>query len=163
MALREKLEDDIKSSMRSHDQARLDALRFFKNAVLAVEKEQKKTLDDASVIEVATKQASDRRDSIKAFTDGGRVEAAAKEAAELVVLEEFLPPQMSTEELNKILAFVEQLSEVDTKKARPMTSAVETKLHWREDKISDGAKAKDILKNAPETESGFFAVPKVLE
>ena len=68
-----------------------------------------------------------------------------------------------TEELNNILAFVEQLSEVDTENARPMTSAVETKLHWRKDKISDGAKTKDILKNAPETESGFFAVPKVLE
>jgi len=99
MALREKLEDDIKTSMRSHDQARLDALRFFKNAVLAVEKEQKKELDDAGVIEVATKQASDRRDSIKAFEEGGREAAAAKEAAELVVLEEFLPPQMSAEEL----------------------------------------------------------------
>ncbi|MQG71342.1 MAG: GatB/YqeY domain-containing protein, partial [SAR202 cluster bacterium] len=89
MALREKLEEDIKASMRSHDQARLDALRFFKNAVLAVEKEQKKELDDAGVIEVATKQASDRRDSIKAFEEGGREAAAAKEAAELGVLEEF--------------------------------------------------------------------------
>ena len=89
--------------MRSHDQARLDALRFFKNAVLAVEKEQKKELDDAGVIEVATKQASDRRDSIKAFEEGGRVVAAAKEAAELVVLEEFLPPQMSAEELMELI------------------------------------------------------------
>ena len=51
------------------------------------------------MIEVATKQASDRRDSIKAFEEGGREAAAAKEAAELVVLEEFLPPQMSAEEL----------------------------------------------------------------
>ena len=67
MALREKLEEDIKTSMRRRDQARLDALRFYKNAVLAVEKEQKKELDDAGMIEVATKQASDRRDSIKAF------------------------------------------------------------------------------------------------
>ena len=103
MALREKLEEDIKTSMRNHDQARLDALRFFKNAVLAVEKEQKKELDDAGVIEVATKQASDRRDSIKAFEEGGRDAMAAKEAAELVVLEEFLPPQMSTEELTEII------------------------------------------------------------
>ena len=103
MALREKLEEDIKTSMRSHDQARLDALRFFKNAVLAVEKEQKRELDDAGVIEVATKQASDRRDSIKAFEEGGREAAAAKEAAELVVLEEFLPPQMSAEELMELI------------------------------------------------------------
>lgn len=103
MALREKLEEDIKTSMRNHDQARLDALRFFKNAVLAVEKEQKKELDDAGVIDVATKQASDRRDSIKAFEEGGRDEMAAKEAAELKVLEEFLPPQMSSDELSAII------------------------------------------------------------
>ena len=103
MALREKLEEDIKSSMRSHDQARLDALRFYKNAVLAVEKEQKKELDNAGMIEVATKQASDRRDSIKAFEEGGRDVMAAKEAAELVVLEEFLPPQMPTEEISQLI------------------------------------------------------------
>ena len=103
MTLREKLEEDIKTSMRNKDQARLDALRFFKNAVLAVEKEQKQGLDDAGVIDVATKQASDRRDSIKAFEEGGRDVMAAKEAAELVVLEEFLPPQMSTDQLTEII------------------------------------------------------------
>ena len=103
MALREKLEEDIKSSMRGHDQARLDALRFLKFAVQAVEKEQKKELDDAGMIEVATKQASDRRDSIKAFEEGGRDTMAAKEAAELVVLQEFLPPQMPAEEIMKLI------------------------------------------------------------
>ena len=103
MALREKMEEDIKSSMRSHDQARLDALRFLKFAVQAVEKEQKKELDDAGMIEVATKQASDRRDSIKAFEEGGRDTMAAKEAAELVVLQEFLPPQMPAEEIMKLI------------------------------------------------------------
>ena len=103
MVLREKLEDDIKTAMRSHDQARLDALRFLKFAVQAVEKEQKKELDDAGIIDVATKQASDRRDSIKAFEEGGRDVMAAKEAAELVVLEEFLPPQMSADEISRII------------------------------------------------------------
>ena len=103
MPLREKLEEDIKSSMRSRDQARLDALRFLKFAVQAVEKEQKKELDDAGMIEVATKQASDRRDSVKAFEEGGRDVMAAKEAAELVVLEEFLPPQMPPEEISHLI------------------------------------------------------------
>ena len=93
MGLREKLEDDIKSAMRNHDQARLDALRFLKFAVQAVEKDRKSELDDDGMINVATKQASDRRDSIKAFEEGGRDAMAAKEAAELLVLEEFLPPQ----------------------------------------------------------------------
>ena len=103
MALREKLEDDIKASMRNHDQARLDALRFLKFAVQAVEKEQKKELDDAGMIEAATKQASDRRDSIRAFEEGGRDAMAAKEAAELKILEEFLPPQMSAEDLAQLI------------------------------------------------------------
>ena len=103
MSLREKLEDDIKSSMRGHDQARLDALRFLKFAVQAVEKEQKKELDDAGMIVVATKQASDRRDSIRAFEEGGRDVMAAKEGAELLVLEEFLPPQMLSGEIMQLI------------------------------------------------------------
>ena len=103
MALREKLEEDIKESMRSPNQARLDGLRFLKNAVQAVEKERKTTLDDQAMIEVVTKQASDRRDSIKAFEEGGRTEMAAKEAAELKVLEEYLPPQMSADEITQLI------------------------------------------------------------
>ena len=114
MSLREKLEDDIKSAMRNHDQARLDALRFLKFAVQAVEKDQKSELDDDGMINVATKQASDRRDSIKAFEEGGRDAMAAKEAAELVVLEEFLPPQMSADEIMTIIQSVAAEVEVSS-------------------------------------------------
>jgi len=114
MGLREKLEDDIKSAMRNHDQARLDALRFLKFAVQAVEKDRKSELDDDGMINVATKQASDRRDSIKAFEEGGRDAMAAKEAAELVVLEEFLPPQMSADEIMTIIQSVAAEVEVSS-------------------------------------------------
>ena len=114
MGLREKLENDIKSAMRSHDQARLDALRFLKFAVQAVEKDQKSELDDAGMINVATKQASDRRDSIKAFEEGGRDAMAAKEAAELLVLEEFLPPQMSAEDIMAIIQAIAAEVEVSS-------------------------------------------------
>lgn len=68
-----------------------------------------------------------------------------------------------TDELNNILGWVEQLAEVDVEGVAPMTSAVETKLYRREDIVTDGAKADDILANAPHAEYGFFAVPKVLE
>ena len=114
MALREKLEDDIKSAMRNHDQARLDALRFLKFAVQAVEKDRKSELDDDGMINVATKQASDRRDSIKAFEEGGRDAMAAKEAAELLVLEEFLPPQMSAEDIMAIIQSIAAEVEVSS-------------------------------------------------
>ena len=68
-----------------------------------------------------------------------------------------------TEELNSILKWVEQLDEVDTENVAPMTSAVDTKLHWRQDKVNDGEKADDVTANAPQSEYGFFAVPKVIE
>ena len=67
------------------------------------------------------------------------------------------------DELNKILAWVEQLDEVDTDNVAPMTSVVESKLPWRKDEVSDGEKPDAILKNAPTTEYGHFAVPTVIE
>lgn len=68
-----------------------------------------------------------------------------------------------TKELNGILEWVGQLDEVKTEGVAPMTSAVEAKLHWREDKVTEGGNAEAILKNAPESEHGFFTVPKVIE
>lgn len=66
-------------------------------------------------------------------------------------------------ELSAILDWVEALSEVDTEGVPPMTSAVETRLHLRADAVSDGGKAEDVLKNAPDAHYGFYAVPKVIE
>lgn len=66
-------------------------------------------------------------------------------------------------ELNNILGWVEQLSEVNTDDIEPMSSVVDAKLRWREDTVNDGAKADSVLKNAPNAEYGFFAVPKVIE
>lgn len=67
------------------------------------------------------------------------------------------------EELNVILAFIEQLSEVDTSSVEPMTSVVQTKMRLRKDVVSDGNKADDIMANAPLSDDGFFMVPKVVE
>ena len=99
MTLRDRLEEDIRNSMRQRDQARLDALRFLKFAVQAVEKERRETLDDQAMFEVVSKQVSDRRDSVKAFRDGGRTQLADKEAADLAVLGEYLPPQLGQDEI----------------------------------------------------------------
>lgn len=66
-------------------------------------------------------------------------------------------------ELNGILAWIEQLGEVDVKGVEPMASAVDAKLPMREDVVTDGNRRDDILKNAPKAEEGFFVVPKVVE
>ena len=67
------------------------------------------------------------------------------------------------DELNAILAFVEQLSEVDVSGVEPMTSVTPMALKMRPDKVSDGGIADQIIANAPATEDGFFLVPKVVE
>jgi len=66
-------------------------------------------------------------------------------------------------ELNALLTWVEQLEEVDVEGVPPMTSVVEQRLKMREDVVTDGGYAGDIIKNAPLTENHFFVVPKVVE
>ena len=67
------------------------------------------------------------------------------------------------EELNAILAFVEQLSEVSVDGVEPMTSVMPMQMKKRADVVTDGGIADEILKNAPAVEDHFFAVPKVVE
>ena len=66
-------------------------------------------------------------------------------------------------ELNAILGFVEQLSEVDVSGVEPMTSVTPMEMKKRDDVVSDGSKAEDVVANAPETSDNYFLVPKVVE
>jgi aspartyl-tRNA(Asn)/glutamyl-tRNA(Gln) amidotransferase subunit C len=66
-------------------------------------------------------------------------------------------------ELNAMLAFVEQLSEVDVEGVEPMTSVTPMEMKKRPDVVNDGEIADDIVRNAPATEDHFFLVPKVVE
>ncbi|RMD62973.1 MAG: Asp-tRNA(Asn)/Glu-tRNA(Gln) amidotransferase subunit GatC [Alphaproteobacteria bacterium] len=68
-----------------------------------------------------------------------------------------------TADLNNILSWIEQLSELDTEGVAPMTSVVEMRLPQRPDAVTDGNCRDKILRNAPETMHGFFVVPKVVE
>ncbi|MBB3935358.1 Asp-tRNA(Asn)/Glu-tRNA(Gln) amidotransferase subunit GatC [Aureimonas phyllosphaerae] len=66
-------------------------------------------------------------------------------------------------ELNAILGFVEQLGEVDVSGVEPMTSVTPMEMKKRDDAVTDGHKAEDIVANAPATQEHFFMVPKVVE
>ena len=66
-------------------------------------------------------------------------------------------------ELNAILGFVEQLNEVDVTGVEPMTSVVPMTMKMREDRVTDGGGAADIVANAPATDGRYFLVPKVVE
>lgn len=81
--------------------------------------------------------------------------------ARIKVSEDELGPLVG--ELNNILDWIEQLSEVDTDGVVPMSSVVDITLPIREDKITDGGYRDDLMANAPTSDHGFFAVPKVIE
>ena len=66
-------------------------------------------------------------------------------------------------EFNQILAWVEHLSEVDTDGVEPLTAVIDLKLRLRDDVVNDGNCRDAVLKNAPDAQHGFFAVPKVIE
>ncbi len=81
--------------------------------------------------------------------------------ARIALEEPRVEPMMA--ELNQILAWVAQLEEVRIEGVAPMTSVVAQKLKMREDKVTDGGYAGDLMKNAPLSEDNFFVVPKVVE
>jgi aspartyl-tRNA(Asn)/glutamyl-tRNA(Gln) amidotransferase subunit C len=66
-------------------------------------------------------------------------------------------------ELNAILAWVEQLQEVDVTGVEPMTSVTPMTMKTRKDQVTDGGKPEDIVRNAPQSDDNFFLVPKVVE
>jgi aspartyl-tRNA(Asn)/glutamyl-tRNA(Gln) amidotransferase subunit C len=81
--------------------------------------------------------------------------------ARLAIAESRVAPMVG--ELNRILAWVEQLKEVNTQGVAPMTSVIKMDLKRRADRVTDGGYADDLMKNAPLAEDHFFAVPKVVE
>jgi len=87
--------------------------------------------------------------------------AKIADLARIAVTEDELDPLAA--ELNNILDWIAQLSEVNTDGVAPMTRVVEVALPWRADKVTDGGYRDEILANAPSAEHGFFTVPKVIE
>ncbi|MDH4150565.1 MAG: GatB/YqeY domain-containing protein [Betaproteobacteria bacterium] len=99
MTLREKINDDVKSAMRSGDTARRDTIRLLLAALKQREVDERKTLSDADVLGVIEKMIKQRRDSISQFEQGGRQDLADKEKQELALLQDYMPQAMGEDEL----------------------------------------------------------------
>jgi uncharacterized protein YqeY len=104
MALREQLNEDIKIAMKAREAERLAALRLLLSAVKQREVDERITLDDAGVISVVEKMIKQRRESIVQFEKGARADLAAKEKAEIGVLEAYLPQQLGESEIAAAVA-----------------------------------------------------------
>ncbi|MBA3275295.1 MAG: GatB/YqeY domain-containing protein [Chloroflexia bacterium] len=104
-SLRERLAQDLKAAMKDRDTELRDTIRFILSAVKNVEIDKRAPLTADEEIALLRTQAKQRRDSIDQFRAGGRDELADREAAELAILERYLPQQMDDDELS---AFVKQ-------------------------------------------------------
>ena len=103
MTLRERLHDDTTAAMRSGDALRRDALRMAQSAIYNAEKAKRTTLSEDDVLAVLTREVKTRRESVEAFRTGGREDLAAKEEAEIAILQGYLPEALSEDELRALV------------------------------------------------------------
>jgi uncharacterized protein len=106
MALKEQLRTDLTAAMKARDDVRSSTLRMILTAITNAEVagKQAKELSDDDIIGVLSSEAKKRREAATAFAEGGRPEMAAKEAAEAEVIAEYLPAQLTAEEIEGIVA-----------------------------------------------------------
>jgi uncharacterized protein YqeY len=124
---------EIKAAILARDAARLSTLRLLKSAADYAQIERKtEHLTEADFVSVVQKEVKKRRDSIEQFEKGGRAELAAKEKAEITVLETFLPKALSAEELeNLVVATIRELGATSKKEMGPVIKAVQAKAAGR--------------------------------
>jgi uncharacterized protein len=99
MALKDRINEDMKSAMRAKDAPRLGAIRFLQAAIKQKEVDERVIADDAAILTIVEKLIKQRRDSIAQFEAAGRTDLADKEKAELQLLAGYLPQQLSEAEL----------------------------------------------------------------
>ena len=104
MSLEDKISQDYVRAMKARDSFTSSVLSFLRAQIQNVKVDKRlELLADADVISVIKKQAKQRQDSITQFKAGGRTDLAQKEEKELVILKDYLPPEMSTEKLKNIV------------------------------------------------------------
>jgi len=113
MPLLDQLNSDLKAAMRARDELKTSVLRLLLSAVNYAEIAQQKKLDDGGILQVIQKEIKQRRESIEAFEKGNRPELAAKEKAEMAMLQAYVPAQMSRDEIVTVVQQV--LAEVGAK------------------------------------------------
>jgi uncharacterized protein len=144
--MHDKIQNEIPAAMRAKDQVRLITLRgvlaSFTNEAVALKRKPQDKLRDEEAIAVIRRLVKQRKDSIEQFKKGNRQDLAGNEKAELKVLEEFLPAQMSEEKIRKIvLNKKEEMNITDKTKAGQLMGAVIKEAQGN----ADGALVKKIV------------------
>ena len=118
MSLRDRIQSDVATAMRSGDALRRDVLRMTQSAAYNVEKREQRTLSEEDYAAVLAKEVKTRRESVDAFRKGGREDLVAKEEAEIAILSEYLPQQLTDDEIQALVN--EAIAATDASSARDM-------------------------------------------
>lgn len=121
MSLKVRITEDMKAAMRAKDTERLGAIRMLTAAMKQKEVDERVELDDAMVVGIVDKLIKQRKDSIEAYQKAERQDLADKEAAEMAVLQAYLPARLSTDEIKAAVATLVQALAAEL--GRPLTGA----------------------------------------
>ena len=149
MSLKDQITEDMKTAMRAKDSERLATIRLLMAALKQKEVDERVELDDAMVVGVIDKMVKQRKDSVAAFTQGGRQDLADKEAAEIKVLEVYLPQRMGEAEIAEaVKAIVAELGAKGPGDMGKVMGAVKAKLAGKADMGQVSAAVKAALTGA---------------
>jgi uncharacterized protein YqeY len=146
MTLKAQIYDDMKTAMKSGDKDRLKVVRLILAAIKQIEIDTRTEMDDPAVLAVLNKMVKQRRDSVTQFQDGNRDDLADIELAEIVVLEDYLPEQLSDAELDQMVD--KAIADTGAESIRDMGKVmgqVKAQAQGRADMAAVGAKVKARL------------------
>lgn len=118
MTLKQKLQEDLKTSMKNKDTLRKSVITLIRSSIKQVEVDKRIELNDDDVIDIISKQLKQRNDTLEQFLDAGREDLVEETRSEIEVLKEYLPQQLSEEELNEIVK--QTISEVGATSMKDM-------------------------------------------
>jgi len=143
VSLKERLLEDLKAAMRDKDIIRKNAVQMVRSAVLQVEKDNRVTLDDDGVIEVIAKEVKKRRDCLPDYEKSGRQDLIDALKKEIEILQEYLPQQLTEDELKEIVRqSIQETGACSAKDVGKVMQAVMPKVKGR----ADGREASRIVK-----------------
>ena len=146
MSLKERITDDMKAAMRSGEKERLGVIRMITSAIKQREVDERITLDDAQVLSVLEKMIKQRKESLVQFQAGNRQDLVDKEAAEITLLQGYLPSQLSDAELDGLIQDAIAAAGATTiKDMGKVMAIIKGKAQGRADMAAVGAKIKTKL------------------
>ena len=144
--LKERITDDMKAAMRSGEKERLGTIRMITAAIKQREVDERISLDDAQVLSVLEKMIKQRKESLEQFRAGNRADLADKEAAEITLLQGYMPSQLSAAELDALInEAVAATGATSIKDMGKVMALIKTKAQGRADMGAVGAKIKAKL------------------